>query len=54
MGNRLALLGSQARIQSFWRDVFSRSHTRAPPGSLAQLIWESLSIPPPPSFLTMR
>jgi len=27
--NRLALLGQQTRIQSFWRDVFSLSHTRA-------------------------
>src|ERR1700757_1327257 len=27
--NRLALLGQQTRIQSFWRDVLSLSHTRA-------------------------
>src|SRR4029077_15069727 len=32
----LLLLGQQARIQSFWRDVFSLSHTRAPPASPAQ------------------
>src|SRR5271168_1170827 len=38
MWNRLALLGQQARIQSFWRDVFSLSHTRAPPASPAQLV----------------
>src|SRR4029077_1856886 len=36
MWNRLALLGQQARIQSFWRDVFSLSNTRAPPALTAQ------------------
>jgi len=34
----LLLLGQQARIQSFWRDVFSLSHTRAPPASPAQRV----------------
>jgi hypothetical protein len=52
--NRLALLGQQARIQSFWRALFSLSHTDAPPASPVQLIWESLSMPPPPSFSMMR
>jgi hypothetical protein len=40
--NRLALLGQQARIQNFWRDVFSLSHTRAPPAlAYAQTIVRS-------------
>ena len=40
MWNRLALLGQQARIQSFWRDVLSLSDTRAlqPPAESVQLV----------------